>query len=127
MVNCLYIQHIELKVTAGKALVLLSDTELLSQTGSISVFIKSKYGNIVHRLTEILDAKNKIIYRTTAAKILENLCTHHAMDNAMDNNHMKNTLLPKVTYKSCIIIFVTRYFLRSKIYDVLAHHCHACI
>jgi uncharacterized protein YrzB (UPF0473 family) len=89
-------KFIELKDTAGKALVLLSDTELLSQTGSISVFIKSKYSNIVHRLTEILDAKNKNIYRTTAAKILENLCTHHAMDT----NHMKNTLLPKVTYKS---------------------------
>ncbi|EMS46376.1 hypothetical protein TRIUR3_11700 [Triticum urartu] len=77
----------DLKVTAGKTLASLSKT-----TGTFSVCIMSKYNHIVDQLTEILDAKNKAIYRTIAAEILENLCTLHMMDK----NHVKNTLLPKV-------------------------------
>ena len=79
----------DLKVTAGKTLL-----ALLSKTGTISVVcIMSEYNHIVDQVTEILDAKNKVIHRTIAAEILENLCTLHMMDK----NHVKNTLLPKVT------------------------------
>ncbi|XBI05753.1 hypothetical protein VPH35_133875 [Triticum aestivum] len=78
----------DLKVTAGKTLL-----ALLSKTGTISVVcIMSEYNHIVDQVTEILDAKNKVIHRTIAAEILENLCTLHMMDK----NHVKNTLLPKV-------------------------------
>ncbi|XBI05715.1 hypothetical protein VPH35_133845 [Triticum aestivum] len=76
----------DLKVTAGKTLA------LLSKAGAISVCTMSEYNPIVEQVTEILDAKNKIIYRIIAAEILENLCTLHMMDK----NHVKNTLLSKV-------------------------------
>jgi hypothetical protein len=82
-----------LKVMAGQALTVVSKTEFLADAGRGSVFVTSKYSYIVDRLTEILDAKNKIIYRTIAAAILENLCTYHTMDR----EYVKNTLLPKVT------------------------------
>ena len=77
----------DLKVTAGKTLA------SLSKTGTISVCIMSEYNPIVEQVTEILDAKNKIIYRIIAAEILENLCTLHTMDK----NHVRNNLLQKVT------------------------------
>jgi hypothetical protein len=82
-----------LKVMAGKTLALLSKTEFLAETGSVSLFIMSKYGYIIDHLTEVMDSKNKNIYRTIAAEILENLCTH----NTMDTEFVKNTLVPKVT------------------------------
>ncbi|XP_020194672.1 uncharacterized protein [Aegilops tauschii subsp. strangulata] len=71
-----------LKVTAGKTLA------LLAKTATVSALVVREYENIV----EVLDAKNKIIYRTIAAEILENLCIHHKMDK----EHVKTILLPKV-------------------------------
>lgn len=68
-------QKKSLRVTAGKALAFLSKTELLSTTGTMSMFIMSKYSNIIDHITELLDSKNKIIYRTIAASMLENLST----------------------------------------------------
>uniref|UniRef100_A0A8I6XZV5 Uncharacterized protein n=2 Tax=Hordeum vulgare subsp. vulgare TaxID=112509 RepID=A0A8I6XZV5_HORVV len=82
----------DLRITAGRTLLAL----LSKATGTISVVcIMSEYNHsIVDQLTEILDAKNMVIYRTIAAEILENLCALHM--NMMDKNHVKNTLLPKV-------------------------------
>uniref|UniRef100_A0A453HJZ6 Uncharacterized protein n=1 Tax=Aegilops tauschii subsp. strangulata TaxID=200361 RepID=A0A453HJZ6_AEGTS len=94
-----------LKVTAGKTLA------LLSKTATISVCIMSKYNNIADQVTEMLDAKNKIIYRTIAAEILENLCTHHAMDT----EHVRDTLLPKVTVQICLC--------NSNIYGFFSGEC----
>ncbi|XP_037429603.1 uncharacterized protein LOC119295305 [Triticum dicoccoides] len=71
-----------LKVTAGKTLA------LLSKTVTISALVGREYENIV----ELLDAKNTIVYRTIAAEILENLCSHHQMDK----EHVKTILLPKL-------------------------------
>ncbi|VAH93905.1 unnamed protein product [Triticum turgidum subsp. durum] len=71
-----------LKVTAGKTLA------LLSKTATMSGLVVREYENIV----ELLDAKNKIIYSTIAAEILENLCSRHQMDK----EHVKTILLPKV-------------------------------
>uniref|UniRef100_A0A3B6I5I2 Uncharacterized protein n=1 Tax=Triticum aestivum TaxID=4565 RepID=A0A3B6I5I2_WHEAT len=76
------------RVTAGKTLASLSKTGT-----TISACIMSEYNPIVEQMTEILDAKNKVIYRTIAAEILENLCTLHTMDK----NHVRNNLLQKVS------------------------------
>jgi hypothetical protein len=73
-----------LKVTAGETLA------LLSKTATMSALVARKYEDIV----KILEAKNKIIYRTIAAEILENLCSHHKMDK----EQVKNILLPQVTF-----------------------------
>lgn len=83
----------DLRITAGRTLLAL----LSKATGTISVVcIMSEYNHsIVDQVTEILDAKSMVIYRTIAAEILENLCALHM--NMMDKNHVKNTLLPKVT------------------------------
>ncbi|XP_020166350.2 uncharacterized protein [Aegilops tauschii subsp. strangulata] len=79
----------DLKVMAGKTLLAL----LSKTTRAISVVcIMRKYNPIVDQVTEMLDAKNKAIYRTIAAEILENFFALHTMDK----NHVKNTLLPKV-------------------------------
>lgn len=48
--------------------------------------------NTVDRLTELLQANNNITYRTRAAQILKNLCTHYALDKQV----VKQALLPKV-------------------------------
>uniref|UniRef100_A0A8R7UYX5 Uncharacterized protein n=1 Tax=Triticum urartu TaxID=4572 RepID=A0A8R7UYX5_TRIUA len=78
----------DLKVMAGKTLLAL----LSKTTRTISmVCIMRKYNSIVDQVTEMLDAKNKAIYRTIATEILEIFALH-----TMDKNHVKNTLLPKV-------------------------------
>ncbi|XBI72857.1 hypothetical protein VPH35_066722 [Triticum aestivum] len=77
-----------LKVTAGKTLA------LLSKTATMSGLVVREYENIV----ELLDAKNKIIYSTIAAEILENLCSRHQMDK----EHVKTILLPKSVLNSQI-------------------------
>lgn len=82
-----------LKATAGKALALLS-TNCDCETNHVSVIMERDY-IIVGRLAMMLDAKTNIIYRTIAAHILENLCAH----GTLDQEHVKETLLPKVRYK----------------------------
>ncbi|KAF0894629.1 hypothetical protein E2562_001925 [Oryza meyeriana var. granulata] len=73
-----------LKATAGETLSILSKNE------AISGFIVMEHNDIADRLTlMLLDAKEKIKYRTISAVILENLCTHC-------KEHVNETLLPKV-------------------------------
>ncbi|CAM0877948.1 unnamed protein product [Alopecurus aequalis] len=60
----------ELKVAAGKSIAAVSNNE------NISAYIIREYGDIVTRLTEMLDSTNKVVCRTIAAEILENLFTH---------------------------------------------------
>ncbi|XP_048559175.1 uncharacterized protein LOC125539707 [Triticum urartu] len=76
----------KLRVTAGKALA------LLSRRKSISKFIMKEKNNIVEHLNGILDATNNITYRTVAVLLLENLCTHCTLDK----DHVKEALQPKV-------------------------------
>ncbi|KAM3205977.1 hypothetical protein ACQJBY_061579 [Aegilops geniculata] len=75
----------DLRVTAGNTLA------LLSKTGTLSLCIISDYNHIVDQVT---GTTKKAIYRTIAAEILENLSTLSL--HTMDENHVKNTLLPKV-------------------------------
>ncbi|XP_048551316.1 uncharacterized protein LOC125530940 [Triticum urartu] len=75
-----------LRLAAGKALTLLSKME------TISKFIKNQQNSIADCPNEILDSKNDITYRTVALQILENLCTHRALDK----DNVKKDLLPKV-------------------------------
>ncbi|TKV99806.1 hypothetical protein SEVIR_8G068000v4 [Setaria viridis] len=59
----------------------------------IEVTIEDKKNTVAH-LTELLDATNNITYRTIAAEILENFCTH--CDWNKHKQIMKELLLPKV-------------------------------
>ena len=97
----------KLRVTAGKSLALLSKMETISkfimeehdkedlQSNTVDCRneIVDTKNNIVVRLSEILDAKKIITYRTVALEILENLCTHCTLDK----DYVKETLLPKVS------------------------------
>ena len=80
------ISECPLKTTSGKTLALLSKSK------DNSLCIISKCGDIFYRLIQILDASS-MIHRTTAAEILENLCTHHTLEE----ESLKKTLLPKVS------------------------------
>lgn len=75
---------VELKVWAGKSMVALSSNE------NISAFITREHSDIVARLTEMLESKDKMAYRTIAAQILENLCSH------CSSIRVKDTLLVQV-------------------------------
>ncbi|CAO2152744.1 unnamed protein product [Urochloa humidicola] len=59
----------------------------------IEVTIDDKKNTVAH-LTELLDATNNITYRTIAAEILENNCTHCDWDK--HKQIMKELVLPKV-------------------------------
>ncbi|CAN6374592.1 unnamed protein product [Urochloa humidicola] len=59
----------------------------------IEVTIDDKKNTVAH-LTELLDATNNITYRTIAAEILENICTHCDWDK--HKQIMKELVLPKV-------------------------------
>ncbi|CAO2148105.1 unnamed protein product [Urochloa humidicola] len=82
-------QH-QVTVTAGRMLVLITTN---SQTNS-EFIMRAYHGNILARLAGLLSTKKNAIYRTIAAEILENLCTH------CDWNEYKliltESLLPKV-------------------------------
>ncbi|CAO2152747.1 unnamed protein product [Urochloa humidicola] len=82
-------QH-QVTVTAGRTLVLITTN---SQTNS-EFIMRAYHGNILARLAGLLSTKKNAIYRTIAAEILENLCTH------CDWNEYKliltESLLPKV-------------------------------
>ncbi|KAM3412801.1 hypothetical protein ACQJBY_004144 [Aegilops geniculata] len=76
----------KLRVMAGKSLALLSKMDTISR------FIKNQQDSIADCPNEIIDAKNDITYRTVALEILENLCTHCALDK----NDVNKDLLRKV-------------------------------
>ncbi|RLM70145.1 uncharacterized protein C2845_PM17G04110 [Panicum miliaceum] len=79
------ISECPLKTASGKTLALLSKTK------DNSLCIISKCGDIFYRLIQKFD-DSSMIHRTTAAEILENLCTHHTLEEEC----VKETLLPKV-------------------------------
>ncbi|KAL6868246.1 hypothetical protein ACP4OV_015091 [Aristida adscensionis] len=77
----------QLRATAGRTLALLTTS---SETNS--TFIMTEYDGIVAHLTEMLGANNNTTYRTIAADILENLCSH----GELNQEHVKETLIPVV-------------------------------
>ncbi|XP_039822123.1 uncharacterized protein LOC120684316 [Panicum virgatum] len=78
------ISECPLKTTSGKTLALLSKSKDYS-------CIISKCGDIFYRLIQKFD-DSSMVHRTTAAEILENLCTHHTLEVEF----LKETLLPEV-------------------------------
>lgn len=92
------------KATAGRMLAVLSSDSKIE-----TMNIKEAYDGIVARLTgspedkkniiahlsELIDAKNSIVYRTVAAEILTNLCTHCDLES--DKQLIKGTVLPLVS------------------------------
>lgn len=87
----------KLKANAGATLALLSTN---SETNS--AIIMKEYDEIVGRLTEMLEAKNNILYRIKAAEIIENLCAYCALDK----HHVTEILLPQVSlhYNLCLCL-----------------------
>ncbi|CAL4994490.1 unnamed protein product [Urochloa decumbens] len=79
-----------LKLTAGRTLVLTSTN---SQTNS-DFIMRAYHGNLLDSLTGLLDSKKNIMYRTIAAEILENFCTH--CDWNKHKQIVIESLLPKV-------------------------------
>ncbi|CAL4989110.1 unnamed protein product [Urochloa decumbens] len=59
----------------------------------IELIVEDKKNTVAH-LTELLDATNNITYRTIAAEILENICTHCDWDK--HKQIIKELLLPKM-------------------------------
>ena len=80
------ISECPLKTTSGKTLALLSKSK------DNSLCIISKCGDIFYRLIQKFD-DSSMVHRTTAAEILENLCTHHTLEVEF----LKETLLPEVS------------------------------
>ncbi|KAL6868247.1 hypothetical protein ACP4OV_015092 [Aristida adscensionis] len=88
------------KTTAGRNLVLLSTNSkthsdsIMRAYNSLAVLNQSSIDpkDIVAHLTELFGDYNDIVYSTIAAEILKNLCTH----NALEEQRVKETLLPKV-------------------------------
>ncbi|CAL4985327.1 unnamed protein product [Urochloa decumbens] len=82
-------QH-QVTVTAGRSLVLITTN---SQTNS-DFIMRAYHGNILARLAGLLANKKNVIYRTIAAEILDNLCTH--CDWNVYKLILTESLLPKV-------------------------------
>lgn len=92
------------KATAGRMLAVLSSDSKIE-----TMNIKEAYDgiaacltgspddkkNIIAHLSELIDAKNSIVYRTVAAEILANLCTHCDLES--DKQLVKGALLPLVS------------------------------